>query len=126
MRSVGRRTLLTLLVFAGVLTIGPFISPIPEVGVSTVSELGTMEGATIGSHGGDAADIVGGELYDATGVPEPAARSGHRLLVVALVTVVLGIALAAVARPVERGPVRLRRPGVGFLPDRRGPPLFSV
>ncbi len=126
MTSPRRRMLLTILLFAGVLSIGPFISPIPEVDVVTIAEFETSEAAAIGSHNGDAADILGGERYDATGVPEPAARSGHRLLFVALVTVVLGIALAAVARPVERGPVRLRRPAAGLLPDRRGPPLFSV
>lgn len=124
MNAGKRRTLLTILVFGGVLSIGPFIAPTPHLEIVSAAELHGSEGASISS-GGAAADIVSDQLKDATGVPE-LARIVHRLLLVALATFVLGIALAAPTRPVARGPVRFRRPGVGLLPDRRGPPSLSV
>jgi MFS family permease len=125
MTSPGRRRVLTILLFAGVLSIGPFISPIPDVDLVSAEQFPASEAAPFGSGAETAADVVGGELTDATGVPEPG-RPGWRLLAVALLALGLGVVITvAGSRPVERRPLRLR-PTVGLLPDRRGPPTVAV
>ncbi len=124
MTSPGRRRVLTILLFAGVLSIGPFISPIPDVDLVSAEQFQVSEAAAFGSVAETAADVVGGELTDATGVPEPG-RLSARVLAVALLTMALGVASVVGARPVERRPLRLR-PAVGLLPDRRGPPTVAV
>jgi hypothetical protein len=64
-------------------------------------------------------------MTDATGVPEPG-HPGWRLLGVALLAVGLGVVVTvAGSHPVERRALRLR-PAVGLLPNRRGPPPFTV
>jgi hypothetical protein len=123
--TFSRRTLLTIVLFAGVLSIGPFIAPIPDVDVVTAEQLPGTGGVAFGAATDSAADIVGGELGDATGVPEPG-TPGWRLLGVALLAVGLGVIVpVAGSRPVERRPLRLR-PVVALLPDRRGPPTVAV
>ncbi len=121
MSSTGRRTLLTILLFAGVLSIGPFISPVPEVDVVGIAPIQGVDDAFTET----APDFVGGEMTDVTGVPEPG-HPGWRLLGVALLALGLGVVVTvAGSRPVERRPLRLR-PVVSLLPDRRGPPTVTV
>ena len=121
MRSPGRRTLLTIVLFAGVLSIGPFISPVPGVDALSATPIQGVDDVFTET----AADLVGGEMTDATGVPEPG-HPGWRLLGVALLAVGLGVVVTvAGSRPVERRPLRLQ-PVVSLLPDRRGPPTVAV
>ena len=121
MRSNGRRTLLTIVLCAGVLSIGPFISPVPAVDIVSTTPIQGVDDAFTET----APDIVGGEMTDVTGVPEPG-HPGWRLLGVALLALGLGVVVTvAGSRPVERRPLRLR-PVVSLLPDRRGPPTVAV
>ncbi len=117
-----RRMLLTVVVFAGVLSIGPFITPIPHGELLSSAELENVQGVAFGSSGGAEDTVVGLSIIDATGVPERG-RLGARLLVVFLLGLGLGVVLLALARPLTRSPVRLR-PVVALLPDRRGPPAL--
>ena len=119
-----RRALLTIVLFAGVLSVGPLIAPVPhEAG----GEAGPVSGvdAVFGGALDGAEDVVDGELTDGTGVPQPAARS-WRLLGVALLVLGLGVVVPATgARPVERRPLGIRLV-VALLPDHRGPPSTVV
>lgn len=123
MRPSGRRRLLAILVFAGVLSIGPFIAPTADVD-SAATDRHRADDVAFGAVAEPVADIVGGELEDSTGVPEPG-RRGTRMLAVALLALGLVVAIVVGARPVEPRPLRLR-PAVRLLPDRRGPPTVAV
>ena len=120
-----RRVLLTIVLFTGVLSIGPLIAPVPDGVAGEAGQLSGADDAALGAAPYDSADVVSGELTDGTGVPEPGAR-GWRLLGVALLVLGIGVVIPATgSRPVERRPLRLR-PVVALLPDRRGPPSAVV
>ena len=120
-----RRALLAIVLFAGVLSIGPLIAPVPDGGIGDAGPVSGVGDAVFGGALDGAADVVDGELTDGTGVPQPAARS-WRLLGVALLVLGLGVVIPATgSRPVERRPLGIRLV-VALLPDRRGPPSTIV